>query len=182
MDTDRSVSSYGMLSENDKRKLEALAMNQLDEKDLTTKARKALPKKSFALPGKAPKSGSYPIPDKSHARNALARVSQHGTPSEKKRVRAAVHRKFPGIGEDIRTSLQAERIVAALLEDDDDREEQIEIGTEIEKEHFTKGGKPKDKTPRQVATTHVDENPKGKDYYPEKKKPKGAGEKLTWTK
>jgi hypothetical protein len=34
----------------------------------------------------------------SHARNALARVSQHGTPAEKKQVRAAVAKKYPGIG------------------------------------------------------------------------------------
>lgn len=60
---------------------------------LTTKARKAIPTKSFALPGRR-----YPIEDKNHARNALARVSQHGTPAEKSRVRAAVHRKYPGIG------------------------------------------------------------------------------------
>lgn len=61
---------------------------------LTTKARKALPKDDFALGG-----GRYPIEDKSHARNALARVSQHGTPAEKSKVRSAVHRKYPGIGQ-----------------------------------------------------------------------------------
>ncbi len=55
--------------------------------------RNALPAKDFAL-GK----GRYPIPDKSHARNALARVSQFGSSSEKAKVRAAVHRKYPGIG------------------------------------------------------------------------------------
>jgi len=71
---------------------------------LTAKARQHLPKSSFALPGKGtgPKgagAGSYPIPDKSHARNALARVSQHGSSEEKARVRAAVHRKFPSIGQ-----------------------------------------------------------------------------------
>lgn len=71
---------------------------------LSAKQRQALPRSSFALPGKGkgPKgagAGSYPIPDASHARNALARVSQHGSPSEKARVRAAVHRKFPGIGQ-----------------------------------------------------------------------------------
>lgn len=38
---------------------------------LTTKQRKNLPKKDFAGPGK-----SYPIPDKSHARNAKARASE----------------------------------------------------------------------------------------------------------
>ena len=34
---------------------------------------------------------------KSHARMALAMVAKHGTPEEKKKVRAAVARKFPGI-------------------------------------------------------------------------------------
>lgn len=61
---------------------------------LTYKKRKKLSKKSFAEPG----ARKYPINDANHARNALARVSQYGTPSEKSRVRAAVHRKFPGIG------------------------------------------------------------------------------------
>jgi hypothetical protein len=70
---------------------------------LTTAARKKLPSKSFALPGKGKGpsgkgAGSYPIPDKSHARNALSRVSQHGTSSEKATVRAKVHAKFPNIG------------------------------------------------------------------------------------
>jgi hypothetical protein len=61
---------------------------------LSTKSRKRMKSSTFALPGKR----KYPIPDKAHARNALARVAQHGTPAEKKKVRAAVHRKFPSIG------------------------------------------------------------------------------------
>lgn len=60
---------------------------------LSTKARKKLPAKDFAL-GK----GHYPIEDKAHARNALARVSQFGSPEEQAKVRAAVHAKYPGIG------------------------------------------------------------------------------------
>jgi hypothetical protein len=60
---------------------------------LTAKARKALPTSTFALPGRR-----YPLPDRSHAQNALARVSQHGTPAEKAKVRAAVKRKYPGMG------------------------------------------------------------------------------------
>jgi len=48
---------------------------------------------SFALP----KQKKYPIQDKSHARNALARVAQHGTPKEQKKVRAAVVRKYPSL-------------------------------------------------------------------------------------
>jgi hypothetical protein len=65
---------------------------------LTSKARSKLKSSSFAVPSKKPGSGSYPIPDASHARNALARVSQHGSPAEKAKVRAAVHRKYPSIG------------------------------------------------------------------------------------
>jgi len=42
---------------------------------LSMKQRKKLPKKDFAIPEAAPESGSYPVPDASHARNALARVS-----------------------------------------------------------------------------------------------------------
>lgn len=60
---------------------------------LTSKQRKSLKSSSFALPGRR-----YPINDANHARNALARVAQHGTPAEKAKVKAAVHRKFPGIG------------------------------------------------------------------------------------
>lgn len=72
---------------------------------LTTEERKKLKSSQFALPGKGegPEgkgAGSYPIPDKSHARNALARVSQHGSSAEKSKVRAAVKRKFPGIGKE----------------------------------------------------------------------------------
>jgi hypothetical protein len=60
---------------------------------LTAAARKKIKPKNFALGG-----GRYPIEDKSHARNALARVSGNGTPAEKAKVRAAVHRKYPEIG------------------------------------------------------------------------------------
>ena len=67
--------------------------------------RRALPSDDFALPGKGEgpegkQAGSYPIPDESHARSALSLVSQHGTPEEKKKVRAAVARKFPGINQE----------------------------------------------------------------------------------
>lgn len=64
-------------------------------------ARDKLPKGDFALPGKGEGpggkgSGSYPIPDESHARNALARSS--GKPVEAE-VREKVHEKYPDIGE-----------------------------------------------------------------------------------
>lgn len=63
--------------------------------DLSMKARKDMSSSSFAIPSKAPGSGSYPIPDLAHARNALSRVAQFGTPAEQAQVKAAVYRKFP---------------------------------------------------------------------------------------
>lgn len=60
---------------------------------LKAKSRKRMKPSSFALPRKR-----YPIHDKAHARNALARVAQHGSRSEQARVRAAVHRRYPSIG------------------------------------------------------------------------------------
>lgn len=51
---------------------------------LTTKARKNLSAKQFAGPDR-----SYPINDKNHARNALSRVSQFGTPSEQAKDKVA---------------------------------------------------------------------------------------------
>jgi len=64
---------------------------------LTTRARKHIKRSNFAIPEKAPGPGSYPIHDISHARNALARVAQHGTPAEKARVRKAVYKKYPSL-------------------------------------------------------------------------------------
>lgn len=60
---------------------------------LTTKKRKRLPKKSFAVT----KGGArkYPVNDLAHARNALSRVSQHGSPAEKRAVARKVRSKFP---------------------------------------------------------------------------------------
>lgn len=62
--------------------------------ELSTHERNKLHPSSFAIP----ESRSYPIMDENHARNALARVSQFGSESEKSRVRAAVHRRYPNMG------------------------------------------------------------------------------------
>jgi hypothetical protein len=59
---------------------------------LTAETRNKIPTKSFAGPNR-----SYPIEDASHARNALARVSNK-SPALKAKVSAAVHRKYPGMG------------------------------------------------------------------------------------
>lgn len=60
---------------------------------LSSKSRKRMKPSSFAIPGKR----KYPINDVKHARNALARVAQHGSAAEKAKVRRAVKRKFPSI-------------------------------------------------------------------------------------
>lgn len=61
--------------------------------ELTTKKRNRMQKTTFALPDQR----KYPIPDLAHARNALARVNQKGSPAEKKKVYAMVVRKFPAL-------------------------------------------------------------------------------------
>lgn len=71
---------------------EAPAQKMAEGGKLDTAARNKIASKNFALPGRR-----YPIEDASHARNALARVSQHGSPEEKAQVRAKVHSKYPGI-------------------------------------------------------------------------------------
>lgn len=69
---------------------------------LSAADRKNIPKSQTAVPGKAKAksgggavSGSYPIPDAAHARNALARSSGKPVAGQ---VRAAVKSKFPNIG------------------------------------------------------------------------------------
>lgn len=62
---------------------------------LTTRQRSNLPASDFSGPDR-----SYPVNDMSHARNALARVSQFGTSELKAKVRAKVRKKFPQIAVD----------------------------------------------------------------------------------
>ena len=65
---------------------------------LTTKARDALPAADFAGA-----SRTFPIEDKAHARDALARASQHASPELRAKIKARVRKKFPSIkieGED----------------------------------------------------------------------------------
>jgi hypothetical protein len=62
---------------------------------LSTNERKAIPTEEFALPGRR-----YPIENRSHARNALARVSQFGTSEEKAIVRKKVKNRYPDMETD----------------------------------------------------------------------------------
>ena len=57
---------------------------------LTTKQRDSLPDSAFALPGRR-----YPIHDRAHAANALARVAQNGTSAEQATVKRKVCAKYP---------------------------------------------------------------------------------------
>jgi hypothetical protein len=61
---------------------------------LDAKERNAIPTKEFALPSER----KFPIEDRSHAQNALARASQSGVESIKKKVTEAVRRKYPDMG------------------------------------------------------------------------------------
>ncbi|MGE5596445.1 MAG: hypothetical protein ACM3S1_10485 [Hyphomicrobiales bacterium] len=61
---------------------------------LSMAQRKSLPASTFVFPAKAPGPGSYPIPDRAHAVDALSRAS--GKPEEAA-VRKAVCAKF-GLG------------------------------------------------------------------------------------
>ena len=60
---------------------------------LTTKARKAVPKAEFGLPGER----KYPMPDKAHAANAKARAAQQVkagnlSPSSKAKIDAKANK------------------------------------------------------------------------------------------
>jgi hypothetical protein len=69
---------------------------------ISSEKRKSLPKSDFGVPSKAKgkakgEPGNYPIDTSKRARNALSRVSQHGTPAEKASVRSRVAKKYPSI-------------------------------------------------------------------------------------
>lgn len=59
---------------------------------LKSSSRKRLPRSAFALPSQR----KYPIPDRAHAANALARARQQG-PGTYRRVRSVVCRRYPSL-------------------------------------------------------------------------------------
>jgi hypothetical protein len=61
------------------------------------KRRSRIKSSSFAVKATKSAPAKYPVTDLAHARNALARVSQFGTPKEKRAVARAVKRKFPAL-------------------------------------------------------------------------------------
>ena len=64
----------------------------LKEAPLTADKRNKLPDSAFALSGRR-----YPIDTPERARSALARVEQFGSDEEKRKVRAAVMKKYPNM-------------------------------------------------------------------------------------
>lgn len=75
---------------------------------LNTAQRKSLSPSQFAIPSKAPNSGSFPINDSNHARDALARVS--GKPQEAQ-VRAAVRKKYPNMKVGMKGAMESKGLV-----------------------------------------------------------------------
>ena len=62
---------------------------------LTAEQRENVSSQTFVFP----ETREYPIDTANRARNALARVSQHGTPEQKRAVCIAVHEHYPEIHE-----------------------------------------------------------------------------------
>jgi uncharacterized protein DUF6582 len=63
---------------------------------LSAADRKKLKDSDFAEPDRR----KYPIEDETHARDALARVSQNGSEAEQRQVRKKVEERYPEIGKD----------------------------------------------------------------------------------
>lgn len=122
---------------------------------LTAKARKKLPKEDFALSG-----GRYPISDESHARNALARVSQHGTPEEKAKVRAAVKRKFPNIKQEHEDDEETTHNIST------DKYEHVTCNLEPSVRHESLEGRDYLVCPMVMLTEGVHRGTQGPIYYP----------------
>jgi hypothetical protein len=60
---------------------------------LNTAERKALPTKVFGLP----EERGYPLEDAGHARAALSRAKANATPEQQKKIKAKIHRMYPGM-------------------------------------------------------------------------------------
>jgi hypothetical protein len=79
---------------------------------LSTAERRQIPKSDFALPEKAPGSGSYPIKDKAHARAAL-RLRGHASPEDQARIKRAVASKYPDLGKGKKEKKRASKEVGS---------------------------------------------------------------------
>jgi hypothetical protein len=64
---------------------------------VNAKQRRAQSSNDFAIPPQGARRGKYPIPDQAHAVAALARVDADGTPEERRKVRAAIRKRYPDL-------------------------------------------------------------------------------------
>lgn len=60
---------------------------------LTMAQRRALPKSDFAVPSKAPGPGSFPIPDKNHAKAAKS-MEKNASPGSRGKITAMANKKL----------------------------------------------------------------------------------------
>jgi hypothetical protein len=61
------------------------------------KQRRGASAQDFAIPPQGARRGKYPIPDQARAVEALARVDAEGTAEEKRKVRAAIRKRYPNL-------------------------------------------------------------------------------------
>lgn len=59
---------------------------------LTASARRKVPRSKFGIPSKAPGRGSYPMPDRTHARVAKAYAKRFASPSQRAQIDAKANR------------------------------------------------------------------------------------------
>jgi phage I-like protein len=79
---------------------------------LTTTQRNNLSSSDFVFPS----DRRYPIHDESHAKNALARVAQNGSPEEQAKVKAAVYKRYPSLKPSKKESDSRSPMEAKILE------------------------------------------------------------------
>jgi peptidoglycan hydrolase-like protein with peptidoglycan-binding domain/ssDNA-binding Zn-finger/Zn-ribbon topoisomerase 1 len=94
-----------------------IAYGEIEEGKLSSKERDALPDSAFAIPERR----AYPVHDEGHCKAALSRVAQHGTASEKARVKAAVRKRHPKMLQEVALVLEEankglDSLIAALVE------------------------------------------------------------------
>lgn len=116
----------GMMDGEKKASLAAFLEKRAAE--LSDAAREKIPAREFAVSKRLAKKsgdevrageeGKYPIPDRAHARNALARVAQHGTPAEVAAVKAKVKKAFPDIDVDGEKKASLFEVMAARKENE----------------------------------------------------------------
>lgn len=90
----KGTSADGRLKSNQTSKpMKSSLSKATNAKRNTVAGRAALAPSNFGLPAQR----KYRIDDAPHARDALARVAQNGTPAQKAQVRKAVAAKYPSI-------------------------------------------------------------------------------------